>query len=70
MPLPSTVSVPFSILVTAPSDSTQEIVALMSSDSATGVMVHTPLDRAAQSIALWTSLLDGGAATVPCGVKG
>ena len=70
VPVPSTVSTPFSILVFAPSASTQPTVALISSESATGEMVQMPFDSAAQMIARWTSLFEGGARIVPCGSNG
>ena len=51
MSVPSTVRMSLSMIVFAPSASTQPIVALMSFDRATGVIVHTPPDSAAQIIA-------------------
>ena len=68
--LPSTVSTSFSTEASAPSASTQPMVALISLESATGDILHTPPDKAAQMTARWTSLFDGGAATAPRGVYG
>ena len=68
--VPSTVSTPSFIEAVHPISSITPIVALMSFDRATGAIVHLPLVRAAQIIARWTSLFDGGMFTSPFGTNG